>query len=104
MCAFQIFEATDENDLIAAMEVLSGEHTLTKMKMSGVLASAHIIGREMQTSEIVDLTRKQAEEDRKLRLKLKEIRMIGEVLEGVKIRKGRIVGRVDVHVIYDPSA
>ena len=51
-----------------------------------------------------DLTRKQAEEDRKLRLKLKEIRMKGEVLHGVKISKGRIVGRVDSHVIYDPSA
>ena len=51
-----------------------------------------------------DLTRKQAEEDRKLRLKLKEIRMNGEVLDGVKISKGRIVGRVDGHVIYDPSA
>ena len=32
-----------------------------------------------------DLTRKQAEEDRKLRLKLKEIRMKKEVLDGVKI-------------------
>ena len=51
-----------------------------------------------------DLTRKQAEEDRKLRLKLKEIRIKGEVLDGVKISKGRIVGRVDGHVIYDPSA
>ena len=53
-----------------------------------------------------DLTRKQAEEDRKLRLKLKEIRIKGEVLDGVKISKGRIVGRVDGHgwhVIYDPS-
>ena len=36
-----------------------------------------------------DLTRKQAEEDKKLRLKLKEIRMKGEVLDGVKISKGR---------------
>ena len=51
-----------------------------------------------------DFTRKQAEEDRKLRLKLKEIRIKGEVLDGVKISKGRIVGRVDGHVIYDPSA
>ena len=51
-----------------------------------------------------DLTRKQAEEDRKLRVKLKEIRIKGEVLDGVKICKGRIVGRVDGHVIYDPSA
>ena len=49
-----------------------------------------------------DLTRKQAEEDRKLRLKLKEIRIKEEVLDGVKISKGRIVGRVDGHVIYDP--
>ena len=39
----------------------------------------------------------------KLRLKLKEIR-IKEVLDDVKISKGRIVGRVDGHVIYDPFA
>ena len=51
-----------------------------------------------------DLTRKQAEEDRKLRLKAKEIHIKREVLDGVKISKGRIVGRVDGHVIYDPSA
>ena len=51
-----------------------------------------------------DLTRKQTEEDRKLRLKLKEICIKGEVLDGVKISKGRIVGRVDGHVISDPSA
>ena len=51
-----------------------------------------------------DLPRKQAEEDRKLRLKLKEIRIKGEVLDDVQISKGRIVGRVDGHVIYYPSA
>ena len=44
------------------------------------------------------------EEDRNLRLKLKEICIQGEVLDGVKIRKGGIVGRVDGHKIYDPSA
>ena len=32
------------------------------------------------------------------------IRIKGEVLDGVKISKWRIVGRVDGHVIYDPSA
>ena len=53
---------------------------------------------------ILTPSRKQAEEDRKLRLKLKEIRIKGEVLDGVKISKGRIVGRVDGHVIYDPFA
>ena len=37
-------------------------------------------------------------------LNLKEIRIKREVLDGVKISKGRIVGRVDGHVIYDPSA
>ena len=43
-----------------------------------------------------DLTRKQAEEDRKLRLILEEMRIKGEVLDGVKISKERyIVGRVD---------
>ena len=51
-----------------------------------------------------DCLKRQAEEDRKLRLKLKEIRIKGEVLDGVKISKRRIVGRVDGHVIYDPSA
>ena len=40
----------------------------------------------------------------KLRLKLKEIRIKVEILYGVKIRKGRIVWRVDGHVIYNPSA
>ena len=49
-------------------------------------------------------TRKQAEEDRKLRLKLKEIRTKGDFPDGVKISKGRIVGRVDGHTIYDPTA
>ena len=42
-----------------------------------------------------DLTRKQAEEDRKLRQKLKEIRIKGEVLDGVKISKGRKGERID---------
>ena len=45
---FQIFEATDENDLEAAMVVLRGEHILTKTKKSGVLAPVHILGWEMQ--------------------------------------------------------
>ena len=49
-----------------------------------------------------DLTRKQTE-DSKLRLKLKEIRTKGEVLDCVTISEGEIVGRVDGHVIYDPS-
>ena len=39
-----------------------------------------------------DLTRKQAEENRKLGLKLKEIGAKGNFPEGVKISKGRIVG------------
>ena len=50
-----------------------------------------------------DLTRKQAKEDRKLRLKLKEIRAKGDFPDGVKISRGRIVGRVDGHTIYDPT-
>ena len=40
--AFQIYEATDENDLEAAMVVLRGGSILRKMKKSGVLAPAHI--------------------------------------------------------------
>ena len=36
-----------------------------------------------------DLTRKQAEEDRELRTKLKEIRLSGEFNDGVKIHKGK---------------
>ena len=44
------------------------------------------------------------EEDRKLRLKLKEIRAKGDFPDGVKISRGRIVGRVDGHTIYEPTA
>ena len=36
--AFQIFEATDENDLKVDMMVLRGEHMMTKIKENGVLA------------------------------------------------------------------
>ena len=42
--AFQMFVATDENDLVFAMVVLRGEHILTMMKTSGVLVSVHILG------------------------------------------------------------
>ena len=46
-----------------------------------------------------DLTRKQAEDDRQLRLKLKELR---EVEGGVMIHRGKIVSRGEDHVvIYD---
>ena len=38
-----------------------------------------------------DLTRKQAEEDKELRMKLKEIRLSGEFKDVVKIHKGKIV-------------
>ena len=47
---------------------------------------------------------KQAEEDRKLPLKLKEIQTKGDFPEGVEISKGRIVGRVEGHTIYDSKA
>ena len=49
--AFQIFEATDENDLEAAMVVYTsrgGTHEDTKK--SGVVAPAHILGWEMKGS------------------------------------------------------
>ena len=36
-----------------------------------------------------DLTRKQADEDRQLRLKLKELREVDEIERGVKIRRGK---------------
>ena len=42
-----MFEATDENDLEIAMMDFCGrtvEHILTMLKMSGVLASVHIMG------------------------------------------------------------
>ena len=51
-----------------------------------------------------DLTRKQAEEDRELRTKLKEIRLSGEFNDGVEIHKGKIVRVADGHVVHDPSA
>ena len=42
--AFQIFEATDENDLEAAMVVYVEERILRKTKKSGVFAPVHILG------------------------------------------------------------
>ena len=90
-----------------------GRNQLVNLKMESVAVKWRVVSgsRKLSNSENFkdifispDLTRKQAEEDRKLRLKLKEIRIKGEVLDGVKINKGRIVGRVDGHVIYDPSA
>ena len=93
-----------------------GRNGLVSLKMESVAVKWRVVceSPKLSNSENFkdmfispDLTRKQAEEDRKLRLKLKEIRMKGEVLDGVKISKGRIVGRVDDmrvdgHVIYDP--
>jgi len=87
-----------------------GRNQLVSLKMESVHGSQVESGFWISNSENFndifispDLTRKQVE-DRKLRLKLKEICIQGEVLDGVKISKGRIVGRVDGHVIYDPSA
>ena len=42
--AFQIFEATDENDLEVAMVILRGGTHIDKTKKSGVLAPVHILG------------------------------------------------------------
>ena len=87
-----------------------GRNRLVSLKMESVAVKWRLVSgfRKLLNSENFkdifispDLTRKQAEEDRKLRLKLKEIRIKGEVLDGVKISKRRIV---DGHVIYDPSA
>ena len=53
--AFQIFEATDENDLEAAMVVYVEERILRKTKKSGGIAPARILGWEMNdrmTAEI----------------------------------------------------
>ena len=41
--AFQIFEATDENDLEAVMVVLRGGTLIEKTKKNGVLETAHIL-------------------------------------------------------------
>ena len=85
---------------------------LVSLKMESVAVKWRVVSgsRKLSNSENFkdifispNLTRKQAEEDRKLRLKLKEICIKGEVLDGVKISKGRIVERVDGHVIYNPS-
>ena len=51
-----------------------------------------------------DLTRKQADEDRQLRLKLKELREADEIEGGVKIHRGKIICRGGDHrVIFDPT-
>ena len=90
-----------------------GKNRLVSLKIESVAVKWRVVSgsRKLSNSENFkdifispDLTRKQAEEDKKLRLKLKEIRIKGKILDGVKISKGRIVGRVDGHVIYDPSA
>ena len=90
-----------------------GRNRFVSLKMESVAVKWRVFSgsRKLSNSENFkdifispDLTRKQAEEDKKLRLKLKEICIKGEVLNGVKISKGRIVGRVDGHVIYDSYA
>ena len=90
-----------------------GRNQLVSLKMESVAVKWRVVSgsRKLSNSENFknifispDLTRKQGEEDKKLRLKLKEICIKGEVLDGVKISKGRIVKRVDGHVIYDPSS
>ena len=91
----------------------SGKSRLISLRMESVADKWRVIAdsRKLSSSSRFkdifispDLTRKQAEEDRKLRLKLKEIRAKGDFPEGVKISRGRIVGRVDGHTIYDPTA
>ena len=86
-----------------------GRNRLVSLKMESVAVKWRVVSesRKLSNSENFgdifispDLTRKQAEEDRKLRLKLKEIRIRGGVLDGVKISKWGIVGRVDGRVIY----
>ena len=84
-----------------------GKNRLVSLKMESVAVKWRVvsISQKLMNSDNFkdvfispDLTRKQAEKDRKLRLKLKEIRIKGKVLDGVKISKGRIIGRVDGHV------
>ena len=95
------------------LAVENGKSRLISLRMDSVADKWRVIAdsRKLSSSTCLkdifispDLTRKQAEEDRKLRLKLKEIRTKGDFPEGVKISKGRIVGRVDGHTIYDPTA
>ena len=95
------------------LDTENGKSRLISLRMDSVADKWRVIAdsRKLSSSERLkdifispDLTRKQAEEDRKLRLKLKEIRTKGDFPGGVKISKGRIVGRVDGHTIYDPTA
>ena len=90
-----------------------GRNRLMSLKMESVAVKWRVVSGSPKLSNSEnfkdiaispDLTRKQVEEDRKLRLKLKEIRIKGEVLDGVEISKGRIVKRVDGYVISDHSA
>ena len=53
--AFQMFEATDENDLEFVMVVFRGEHILTTMKKSRVLALVHIVGWELQDRMVAEI-------------------------------------------------
>ena len=71
-----------------------GKNRLVSLKMESVAVKWRVVSesRKLSNSEKFkdifispDLTRKQAEEDRKLRLKLKEIRVKGEVLDGVNL-------------------
>ena len=72
-----------------------------------IVSEARKLSRSTNLKEIFispDLTRKQAEEDKGLRMKLKEIRLRGEYNDGVKIHRGKIVRVADGHVVHDPSA
>ena len=76
-----------------AINAVIGRNRLVSLKMESVAVKWRGVSgsRKLSSSENFkdifispDLTRKQVEEDRKLRLKLKEIRIKGKVLDGVK--------------------
>ena len=78
-----------------------GRNRLVSLKMESVAVKWKVVSRSRKLSNsesfrdifiAPDLTKKQPEEDGKLRQKLKEIHIKGEVLDGVKISKGELWG------------
>ena len=91
-----------------------GKDRLVRVKLETVtdkwrlIAGAKKLANSSSFKEVYimpDLTRKQADEDKQLRLKLKELRETNEVEGGVKIHRGKIVCRGGDHrVIFNPEA
>ena len=102
------------NDAKKDKNLSSRKDRLVRVKLESVKDKWRLVGEAKKLAgkdgfkEIYimpDLTRKQAEDDRLLRLKLKELREAGDVKGGVMIHRGKIVSRGGDHrVIFDPSA